>query len=95
MTPEDIRRYNESQKNKKDKFCTKCQRTFKDVNYTKCPLCNSDLYDIDKIPHCPTCQSSKIKKISDLSRTAHAVLFGVVSKTARSQFECLNCGYKW
>lgn len=46
-------------------------------------------------PKCPTCQSTNIKKISALSRGAHAYAFGLFSKTARSQFECLNCGYKF
>ena len=40
------------------------------------------------VPKCPTCGSTNIKKISSLA-------FGLFSKTARSQFECLNCHYKW
>ena len=47
------------------------------------------------IPKCPTCQSSKIKKISGVKRVVHGYAFGLFSKTARSQFECKNCGYKW
>lgn len=46
-------------------------------------------------PHCPTCNSTSIKKISDLRRGAHAIAWGLLSTTARSQFECKNCGYKW
>lgn len=46
-------------------------------------------------PHCPTCNSTNVKKISDLRRGAHAVAWGLLSTTARSQFECKNCGYKW
>ena len=47
------------------------------------------------IPRCPTCNSTNIKKISDLRRGTHAVAWGLFSKTARSQFECKNCGYKF
>lgn len=46
-------------------------------------------------PKCPTCGSPDVKKISDLRRGAHAVAWGLLSTTARSQFECKNCGYKW
>lgn len=47
------------------------------------------------IPTCPTCCSTNIQKISGLSRAAHGYMFGLFSKTAKSQFCCKNCGYKW
>lgn len=47
------------------------------------------------IPKCPTCNSTKIKKISATKKVAHGLAFGLFSKTAFSQFECNNCGYKW
>ena len=46
-------------------------------------------------PKCPTCQSTNISKISTTSKVAGAAMFGLFSKTARSQFCCNNCGYKW
>ena len=46
-------------------------------------------------PKCPTCNSTNIKKISALSKVTGASMFGLFSKTARSQFQCNNCGYKW
>lgn len=46
-------------------------------------------------PHCPTCNSMNIKRISSTRKIAGALGFGLLSKTARSQFECLDCGYKW
>ena len=46
-------------------------------------------------PKCPTCNSTNIKKISITKRAVHGYAFGLLSKTARSQFECKNCGYKW
>lgn len=47
------------------------------------------------IPKCPTCSSTNIEKISSFDKAAGAVMFGLFSKTARSQFKCRNCGYKW
>ena len=46
-------------------------------------------------PKCPTCNSTNISKISTTSKIVGAVTFGLFSKTARSQFKCNNCGYKW
>lgn len=46
-------------------------------------------------PKCPTCGSTNIKKISVTSKVAGAAMFGLLSRTARSQFCCNNCGYKW
>lgn len=47
------------------------------------------------IPKCPTCSSTNIRKISITRKVAGAIGFGLLSKTAKSQFECKNCGYKW
>lgn len=47
------------------------------------------------VPKCPTCNSTDVKKISTMSKVAGATMFGLFSKTARSQFKCENCGYKW
>ena len=44
---------------------------------------------------CPTCNSTEVKRISGTAKVAGAVAFGLFSKTARSQFKCENCGYKW
>lgn len=46
-------------------------------------------------PKCPTCGSTNIQKISATSKVVGASMFGLFSKTARSQFKCKNCGYKW
>lgn len=47
------------------------------------------------LPKCPTCGSNNIHKISASKKVAGAIGFGLFSKTARSQFECLDCKYKW
>ena len=54
-------------------------------------------YDIHKNnkPKCPTCGSTNIKKISTTSKVLGAAMWGLFSKTAHSQFQCGNCGYKW
>lgn len=46
-------------------------------------------------PKCPTCGSTNIEKISATSKAVGAVAFGLFSKTAKSQYKCKNCGYKW
>ena len=46
-------------------------------------------------PHCPTCNSTNVHKISDLRRGVHAAMWGLLSTTAKCQYECKNCGYKW
>lgn len=50
---------------------------------------------IINIPKCPTCSSTNIHKIYASRKLMGAVGFGLLSKTAKSQFECKNCGYKW
>lgn len=47
------------------------------------------------IPKCPTCGSTNIKKISAASKAGGMFMFGIFSKTAKSQFQCEDCGYKW
>lgn len=65
---------------------------------THAPL-SDDENDIYKqpqnIPRCPTCNSTNIKKISAVSKAGGMFMFGIFSKTAKSQFQCEDCGYKW
>lgn len=49
----------------------------------------------NNLPKCPTCGSTNIKKISASRKMLGAIGFGLLSKTARSQWECNNCGNKW
>lgn len=56
--------------------------------------------DIDELaqqntPKCPTCGSTNIKQLNALHRGVSFGLFGIASKTARSQFVCNKCGHKW
>lgn len=56
---------------------------------------NSVARELLNKPKCPTCGSTNVKKISGTAKVAGAAMFGLFSKTARSQFKCDNCGYKW
>ena len=47
------------------------------------------------LPKCPTCNSTNIKKISAVSKAGGMFMFGIFSKTAKSQFQCEDCGYKF
>lgn len=47
------------------------------------------------VPKCPLCQSPKIRQISTVKRGVFGMAFGLLSTTARSQWECLNCGNKF
>lgn len=79
-----------------EKYQRNIARQTKRMDMGNIPL-NQHNTQLDKtnIPKCPTCQSTNIKKISALKRETHGFLFGIFSKTATSQFECENCGYKW
>lgn len=50
---------------------------------------------LSNMPKCPTCSSTNVKKIGSISKVAGAVTLGIYSKTAKSQFKCNSCGYKW
>lgn len=77
-------------------FCKKCGRTFPVDFFNLCPHCRTELLPVGaNVPQCPTCHSYNVDRISDLSRGIHAAAFGLFSSTARSQFKCNNCGYKW
>ena len=47
------------------------------------------------IPHCPTCSSTNIKKISGLSKAGSVFLWGVFSRKVHKQWHCNSCGSEW
>lgn len=47
------------------------------------------------VPKCPTCGSTKIRKISGTKRAASILGFGILSNNIGKTYECLNCKYKW
>ena len=68
-------------------------------NYGICPLCRRKLIRKMEqgyaIPKCPTCGSINIQSVSQTRRSLNRWAFGINNPTARAQFECQNCGYKW
>lgn len=44
---------------------------------------------------CPACGSSRIKKISTMSRAVSVELVGLASSKIGKQYECQNCKHKW
>lgn len=47
------------------------------------------------LPHCPTCNSTNVKKISAGAKAVSVGLFGIFSQKVKRQFHCNNCGYEW
>lgn len=47
------------------------------------------------VPHCPICGSPDIEKITLAQKAFGGFMFGLFSKTAKSQFKCNNCGAKF
>lgn len=77
-------------------FCSNCNLKYGDTQFKKCVKCGKRLIPLtENMPHCPTCGSMQVQKISGLNRAAHGATFGLLSKTARSQYHCQNCDYKW
>ncbi|WNV56936.1 hypothetical protein RJD28_11525 [Oscillospiraceae bacterium NTUH-002-81] len=66
-----------------------------DLTPQKIAQANAAAQDWLNKPKCPTCGSLNVKRISAISKVAGASMFGLFSKTAKSQFCCRNCGYKW
>lgn len=66
--------------------CAYIDRLWYDPNYVSDPV---------SIPKCPTCQSTKIHKISSLERGASIAMLGLFSKKINKSFKCDNCGYTW
>lgn len=73
----------------------KCNPLFNEKIKAHKKFANTSLEPNVCTPKCPTCKSTNIKKLSTANRAAHGYAFGLFSKTARSQFYCNNCGYKW
>ncbi len=72
----------------------KWQKQSSQANTTYFQQLNKNTENVNR-PKCPTCGSTDINKISTASKIIGAATFGLLSKTAKSQFKCSNCGYKW
>ena len=49
----------------------------------------------DNRPHCPTCGSTNIKKITGTERAASVIGLGIFSKKINKSYKCKHCGYTW
>lgn len=78
-----------------DQECWDRREAFKEIQKHNDELLENDKVKQANVPKCPTCNSTDIKKISVMSKAVGATMFGLFSKTARSQFRCKNCGYEW
>ncbi len=48
-----------------------------------------------KKPHCPTCGSSDLEKISESSKIMDSIIWGFGGKQRYKTYHCNNCGYEW
>lgn len=53
------------------------------------------LEEKSKVPKCPTCGSTNIRKMGGVERGASIWAFGIFSKKINKTFKCGNCGYTW
>ena len=53
------------------------------------------LEEQSRVPKCPTCQSTNIRKMGGVERGASIYAFGIFSKKINKTFKCQNCGYTW
>lgn len=47
------------------------------------------------LPHCPTCGSTNIEKITATSKVVDTVVFGLFGTKRHKSFRCNNCKYEW
>ena len=53
------------------------------------------LEEQSRVPKCPTCQSTNIRKMGGIERGASIYVFSIFSKKINKTFKCQNCGYTW
>lgn len=46
-------------------------------------------------PHCPTCGSTNVEKISVGKKVVGGAMFGLFSSNVRKTMVCRNCGFKF
>lgn len=50
--------------------------------------------EICSIPHCPTCNSTDISRISTTAKVVNTAMFGILGQKRKHQFKCNNCKYE-
>ncbi|MCI8307572.1 MAG: hypothetical protein HFH14_05930 [Lachnospiraceae bacterium] len=46
-------------------------------------------------PHCPTCNSDNLRKISTTSKVMNTAMWGLLGTRRNKTYHCNNCGYEW
>ena len=46
-------------------------------------------------PHCPTCSSTDLKKISTTSKVMNTAMWGIFGTKRHKTYHCNSCGYEW
>lgn len=82
--------------------CSNCKKELKNHILSKRPESWVDprkrdmwVKDYENIPKCPTCSSTKIRKISATSKAASVAMWGVLSRKVHKQWHCDTCGSEW
>ena len=76
-------------------FLNGLKEAHRDSLVLKAEKYNSSSTDKVNIPNCPTCQSTKIKKVSTASKAGSVFMWGLLSQKVKKQWHCNNCGYEW
>ena len=80
------------------KKCVMCNMSYTNEALSFCPRCHCRLIDEKpnlNIPHCPTCNSTNVTKISAVKKATGFALIGIFSSNFGKTMQCKNCGYKW
>lgn len=49
----------------------------------------------NNVPHCPSCGSNNIKKISTTSKVVNTAVWGIFGTKRHKTFHCNSCSYEW
>jgi predicted RNA-binding Zn-ribbon protein involved in translation (DUF1610 family) len=72
------------------------QADIRDHHYTTVVVSNREIeQQTANIPTCPTCGSTRLKKLDVVDRGLSFAVFGFGSNKVGKSFKCKNCGYTW
>jgi len=77
--------------------CPECGKEGVSDKAVSCPSCAYGIKEHfeGQIPKCPSCSSTKIKKITTTSRLISVGLVGFASSKIGKQYMCESCKHKW
>lgn len=87
--------FKEIQKSGYSITCTNCGKIIKVMTNEEETLFDSQLREKQNIPKCPTCGSTKLSKVSTISKAGSVALWGLFSQKVKKTWHCGNCGYEW